>query len=318
MPVGAMRSAAQSAASMRNAASPGAFPPGINFNGPMNIKDLQGMLGGIFGANPGLFFPKQYPGELPFAKHDASLDELLKSGGMPDLQPAMDAIMKHSMSMLNETMAGTRERYGALGLGAGSDIAGAQSRDAATGIAGMNKDMQTLLVDALQKKAQMQLGANSLDQQMQQFNSNMQYGDFMRMQNPTGWMNAALGLAQPQPQGPSTGAMLGSSAITAGGSIFAAMLPFLMMGRDRNMKTEISRVDALMQDVKKLDISRWRYIGDTTKHMGRMAQDFQEIFKVGDGKTIHVVDAIGVVLQSLKEIVARLEKLEAVHAPAVC
>jgi hypothetical protein len=53
--------------------------------------------------------------------------------------------------------------------------------------------------------------------------------------------------------------------------------------------------------LKDLQLYTWKYKGDDTKHFGPMAQDFKRKFGVGDGKTLHLADVMGVVLASQKE-----------------
>jgi hypothetical protein len=69
------------------------------------------------------------------------------------------------------------------------------------------------------------------------------------------------------------------------------------------MKKNIKEVDMPITDgLRKIKMFNWEYKGDNTKHIGPMAQDFKRIFGVGDGKTIHPVDVLGVVLGSQKEL----------------
>jgi len=122
----------------------------------------------------------------------------------------------------------------------------------------------------------------------------------------------ASGTGQPAaiPEGPSTGAMLGSAAITGGAGIMASILPYLIMSgafSDREMKEDIVPLDhgEVSEKLANLPIYRWRYKGDKTPHLGPMAQDFQKTFGVGDGKMLHLVDVMGVLLASQKEMVKR-------------
>lgn len=53
--------------------------------------------------------------------------------------------------------------------------------------------------------------------------------------------------------------------------------------------------------LKDLQLYTWKYKGDDTTHFGPMAQDFKKKFGIGDGKTLHLADVMGVVLASQKE-----------------
>ena len=110
------------------------------------------------------------------------------------------------------------------------------------------------------------------------------------------------------PEGPGTGAMLGSAAITGGLGSMSVWLPLLISAfSDREMKEDIVPLDhgEVSKKLADLPIYRWRYKGDKTQHMGPMAQDFQKTFGVGDGKMLHLVDVMGVLLASQKELVKR-------------
>lgn len=76
-----------------------------------------------------------------------------------------------------------------------------------------------------------------------------------------------------------------------------------MFMSDRNVKERIEPADTKSVTEKLIDlpISEWSYIDDQTRHLGPMAQDFQEAFGVGDGKTIHMADVAGVLLSAAKE-----------------
>jgi len=76
---------------------------------------------------------------------------------------------------------------------------------------------------------------------------------------------------------------------------------------------EINDEDVL-KGLLKLRIFRFQYkpftrIDGGEDHMGPLAEDFQAIFGVGDGKTIQFVDFCGVVLASLKALAKGLEDL---------
>jgi hypothetical protein len=45
--------------------------------------------------------------------------------------------------------------------------------------------------------------------------------------------------------------------------------------------------------------------------MGPMAQDFKEMFGVGDGKVIMTVDAVGVLYGAIQALATKVEELEA-------
>lgn len=80
--------------------------------------------------------------------------------------------------------------------------------------------------------------------------------------------------------------------------------------------TEIVDEEFMLKGVERLPIQRWTYKGfvnggmDDKEHLGPYAEDFKEIFDVGDGVTIQYLDAIGVLLSAVKGLAARLRLLE--------
>lgn len=81
-------------------------------------------------------------------------------------------------------------------------------------------------------------------------------------------------------------------------------LPWATMFSDENMKEDIEEVTAkpFTKLLKDLPIKRWRYKGDSVKHIGPMAQDMQRVFGVGDGRTIFIPDLLNILLGTMKEV----------------
>jgi autotransporter adhesin len=83
----------------------------------------------------------------------------------------------------------------------------------------------------------------------------------------------------------------------------------------RESKTDFAPVSvaSILDKVDSLPISQWRYKSDARGkvHVGPVAEDFQEIFGLGDGKTISTVDASGVALASIQALNEKLEKQNA-------
>ena len=65
--------------------------------------------------------------------------------------------------------------------------------------------------------------------------------------------------------------------------------------------------------VNELPISTWRYNHepDSPRHLGPMAQDMHRLFQVGDGKSIPVVDFLGLLVCCVKELGHRDRELRA-------
>ncbi len=65
--------------------------------------------------------------------------------------------------------------------------------------------------------------------------------------------------------------------------------------------------------VNELPISTWRYNDEagSPRHIGPMAQDMHRLFHVGDGKTVPVVDFLGLLVCCVKELGCRDRELRA-------
>lgn len=77
---------------------------------------------------------------------------------------------------------------------------------------------------------------------------------------------------------------------------------------DEAVKHDVTPYDEsnVLEKLAELNINTWRYNEDqglgTDKHLGPMAQEFKRVFGVGDGKTIAMVDVVGVMLASQKAL----------------
>ena len=90
--------------------------------------------------------------------------------------------------------------------------------------------------------------------------------------------------------------------------VAGTVAPYAAMAfSDHNMKKDIKSVDSkkVVQGLKRLNLHKWKYKGDNTEHLGPMAQDFKKHLGIGDGKTIHLVDVMGVMTAAAKEVASR-------------
>lgn len=91
------------------------------------------------------------------------------------------------------------------------------------------------------------------------------------------------------------------TGMEVGGNIASAAI----LASSRDYKEDIKELSSaeIIDKFKKLPIFSWKYKGDDEQHVGPMAEDFQEIFGLGDGKSIMTLDAIGV-LMALGKVLA--------------
>lgn len=81
---------------------------------------------------------------------------------------------------------------------------------------------------------------------------------------------------------------------------------------DEEIKTDKVPVKGALQAVKSMPVDEWSYKpgeGDGGRHIGTYAQDFQRATGKGDGKSIPVIDAIGVTMGAVKELSAKVDGL---------
>ncbi len=71
-------------------------------------------------------------------------------------------------------------------------------------------------------------------------------------------------------------------------------------------------VSEVLPRVEALKVEAWDYKpghGDERTHIGPYAEDFARLFGVGDGKTISLIDAVGVCLLAIQELAAEIRYL---------
>lgn len=101
----------------------------------------------------------------------------------------------------------------------------------------------------------------------------------------------------------------GSSMFSALGSIAGAAI----MASSKDYKTDKVPVRGVLEAVRGMPVEEWSYkrgIADEGRHIGPYAEDFQAATGKGDGKSIPVVDAIGVSLGAIQELADKVDKLE--------
>lgn len=94
------------------------------------------------------------------------------------------------------------------------------------------------------------------------------------------------------------------------GSLGAALLS------DKNKKQNVKPANSILKGVEKIPVKSWQYKpgavpGDSgQRHVGPMAQDFKGFFGLGDGRSIPVVDAVGVNMAAIQQLARKVNKLE--------
>jgi hypothetical protein len=88
-------------------------------------------------------------------------------------------------------------------------------------------------------------------------------------------------------------------------SVAGTVAPYVAIAASsRELKHDIKQVkntSKFAKHLKDLPLYTWKYKGDNVTHFGPIAEEFQEKFGIGDGKTLHLADVMGVMLASAKE-----------------
>lgn len=192
-------------------------------------------------------------------------------------------------------------------------------------IAGQQGQMAALESDLADKGVNRLMTAGAAERGVTQQNLNTAYGDFLEQRD---WpvrnldvLMRALGIipyekttvSQNEVPGPSAASQIGGLGLGAAG------LYSLLSDEDEKEDRAETDPDAALEGLRSLEIDAWRYkpdaaerIGDAgERHIGVMAQDFKRAFGYGDGRTIPVVDALGVTMNAIKALDRKIDRLAA-------
>lgn len=98
----------------------------------------------------------------------------------------------------------------------------------------------------------------------------------------------------------------------AAGSLLGASSWGASLLSSKDAKTNKRREIGILDAVKDMPVERWNYkegMADGGEHVGPYAEDFQKATGLGDGKTISIIDAIGVNMGATKELAAQVDAL---------
>ena len=174
------------------------------------------------------------------------------------------------------------------------------------------------------------LGQQNLLEATRQFQEQLRNQAFQNRLSATGTLGGlGLGLATGiRPQFPnfakgstttttaSGGGGFGFADILGGAGAFLSGIGAIKAASSRDLKTDKTPIDedVVLAKVVALPIEAWRYkdgLGlNDRPHVGVYAQDFQETFGLGDGKTIDFIDTTGVTMAAIKSLGKKVERLE--------
>lgn len=145
----------------------------------------------------------------------------------------------------------------------------------------------------------------------QQRNANigvLQGGYQTAMQGQAGMANTFLGQQQGQLNAWKANYQADSGFWSGVGSIAG-----MAIVSDEEAKENKRPVKGVLDAVKGMRVEQWDYKdgeGDEESHIGTYAQDFQRETGMGDGKTINVIDAIGVSMKATQELAEEVDELK--------
>jgi hypothetical protein len=85
-----------------------------------------------------------------------------------------------------------------------------------------------------------------------------------------------------------------------------------IMASSKTVKTNKRPAKNVLDAVRKMPVENWKYkpgVADGGEHIGPYAEDFKSATGKGDGKSIPVVDAIGVSLGAIRELADKVDKV---------
>lgn len=102
---------------------------------------------------------------------------------------------------------------------------------------------------------------------------------------------------------------------SASASLFGGLgnIAGLMIASSKDVKTDKRKTRGVLDAVNKMPVEEWTYkdgVADGGRHVGPYAEDFKAATGKGDGKSIPVVDAIGVTMGAVQELSQKVDKLE--------
>lgn len=103
-----------------------------------------------------------------------------------------------------------------------------------------------------------------------------------------------------------------SSSLFGGLGSIAGLGLSMMMPSSKDVKENKKPARGVLEALKSMPVEQWKYkdgAGDGGEHIGAYAEDFQKATGKGDGKSIPVVDAIGVTMGAVQELSAKVDKL---------
>lgn len=103
------------------------------------------------------------------------------------------------------------------------------------------------------------------------------------------------------------------------GQAVGSVVGALAFGSSEKIKTDKRKAPGVLDAVKEMRVEKWRYKpgeGDGKEHVGPYAEEFKAKTGLGDGKSISVIDAVGVTMGAVKELADKVDRMDKKGAKA--
>lgn len=103
------------------------------------------------------------------------------------------------------------------------------------------------------------------------------------------------------------------------GSVVGAIEWAPIFASSEKIKTDKRKAPGVLDAVKEMRVEKWRYKdghGDGGEHVGPYAEEFKAKTGLGDGKSISVIDAVGVTMGAVKELADKVDRMDKKGAKA--
>jgi hypothetical protein len=244
-----------------------------NYQGPLTPEEVQAKLM----AQPGVGF--QYNQGLDAIQRAASAKGQIGSGRL------LQSLSDYGQGMASQQYGATLQRLAGL-VELGANAAGQQAQGSMN-LGNITGQLTSNLGDTMANSYLAQ--GNAMSQALLAANQ-----EYKVIGGNQGGGGGGLG---------GIGSLLSGIGSIAGSGLF---------GSSKELKDKVSTpsTQEILNAVKDLDVDVWKYRSTDRKHLGPYAEDFAEKFGVGDGKTINIIDMMGIMLASIKELGKQVETLQ--------
>lgn len=87
----------------------------------------------------------------------------------------------------------------------------------------------------------------------------------------------------------------------------------LFSSKELKDKVSTPSTKDILDRVEQLNIDKWKYKSTDAEHIGPYAEEFKELFCVGDGQSINIIDMFGVLMGAVKELNIKIKALQEIN-----